>query len=258
MITRTDAVVLRALDFSETSQIVSLYTRQQGRMSVIARGSRRPKSRFGSALQPMAYVQAVYYHRAGRELQTLKEASHIHRMTRLGADVDRVTAAFRMVELVRALTEPEDPNPQLFNLLLNALIHLDEAEERAGNVLPHFELRLATLLGFFPDIQKEDVMALPETGGVLALASGSVRPPHEAPAAGVRASRAALRAFAIFARADLETALRMRLTPELEAETLRLVDAYLRHHVEGYFPDRVPEVARQLRAGGQQGGEMPL
>jgi DNA repair protein RecO (recombination protein O) len=248
VIVRTDAVVLRAFDYGETSQIVTLYTRQHGRVGVLARGSRRPKSRFGSTLQPLAYVQVVYYHRPHRELQTLKEASHIERLTTITGDVARLTAGFRIVELVRGLTESEDPNPLLFTLLLRALYHLEAGGAHARNVLPHFELRLAELLGFAPDVRKEDVLALPEEGGFLTLARGAVRPLAEAGGAGLRASRAALRAFAIFARTDLETALRLQLTDDLHAETVRLVDAYLHHHIEGYFPDRVPEVARQLLA----------
>ncbi len=246
MIVRTDAVVLRALDYSETSQIVALYTRQHGQMSVIAKGSRRPKSRFGAALQPMGYVQVLYYYKPNRDLQTLKEATHVHRFTRLPAEVERVTAGFRIVELVRGLTQPGEANPVLFRLLLEALLHLDEAEHHAPNVLPHFQLRLAALLGFAPDVRKEDVLALPEEGGVLALERGAVLPVGAASKAGLRASRSALRAFAVFARVDLDTALRMALPDDLRAEVLRLVDAYLRHHVEGYLPDRVNEVARQL------------
>lgn len=246
MIVRTDAIVLRAIEYGETSQIVSLFTRQHGRMSVMARGSRRPKSRFGSTLQPMSYVQVIYYHKAERELQTLKEASHVHLLRSLSTDVARLTAGYRMVELVRVLTEPYDANPMLFNLLLHALLRLDEAPGRAANVLPYFQIRLASVLGFAPNVQKEEVLALPEEGGVLALDTGGVLPLASAPKAGVRASRSALRAFAVFARTDLDTALRMQLSEPLYAEVLRLVDAYLRHHIEGRYPTRVTEVMQQL------------
>lgn len=245
MIVRTDAVVLRAIDYSETSQIVSLYTRQHGRTSVMARGSRRPKSSFGSSLQPMSYVQAVYYYRPGRDMHTLKEAAHAHRLRYLTEDMSRLAAGFRIVELLRGLTEPGDPNPQLFNLTLHSLLHLDASDRRALNVLPHFQMRMASILGFAPAIERDAVAALGEEGGTISLASGAIGPGGTGEGV-VRASRAALRSFAIFARADLETALRMRLETPLYEETLRLVDAYLRHHVEGRYPDRVDAVTRQL------------
>ncbi|MEL6615154.1 MAG: DNA repair protein RecO, partial [Bacteroidota bacterium] len=70
MIVRTDAVVLRTLDFRETSRIVTLLTRQHGITGVVANGARRTKSVFGSTLQPTAYLQVVYYYKPGRGLQT--------------------------------------------------------------------------------------------------------------------------------------------------------------------------------------------
>lgn len=246
MIVRTDAVVLRAIDHGETSQIVSLLTRRHGRIGVIARGSRRPKSRFGSTLQPMACVQVVYYYKPSRGLQALTEASHLRLLSGISADVERITLGLRMVELVRALTQEGEQNPALLNLLLASLDRLDGAGHQAANVLFFFQLRFAVLLGFAPDVQREDVLALPEEGGVLALESGAIRPPGARARAGLRASRAGLRAFAILARSDLETAMRMRLTEELRAEVERLVDAYLEFHTEEAYPSRVSRVAAQL------------
>lgn len=252
MIVRTDAVILRTLDYGETSQIVTLYTRQHGRVTVIAKGSRRPKSRYGSALQPMAYVQVVYYYKPGRGLQTLKESAHVRVLHGLGRDVAKITVGLRIVELVRALTEDEEQNALLFNVLVQSLLALDAAAERAANVLPYFQLRLAAVLGFSPDLQREAVQALGDDGGVLALDSGAIAPPGSAPKAGVRASRAALRAFAIFARADLATVLRMTLADDLRTEVEHLVDAFLRHHAEDAYPHRVSKVAEQM-AGRERG-----
>ncbi len=248
MIVRTDAVVLRAIEYGETSLIVTLFTRRHGRVTVMAKGARRPKSRFGSALQPMAYVQVVYYYKPGRGLQTLKESAHVQALHGVVAGIEKITVGLRLVELVRALTEDEEANPLLFTLLVQALLRLDEAAERAANVLPSFQLRLAAVLGFSPDVQREAVLALPAGGGVLALDTGAVLPLAAAPKAGVRAGRQALRAFAVFARADLDTALRLALTDDLRAEVNRLVDAYLRYHVEDAYPDRVRKVASQLVA----------
>ncbi|HYE97135.1 MAG TPA: DNA repair protein RecO [Rubricoccaceae bacterium] len=248
MIVRTDAVVLRALDYSETSRIVTLLTRKHGIVSALARGARRPTSRFGSTLQPMACVEVVYYHKEGRSLQTLKEAAHLRRFDRLTGDLDRVTRGLRMVELTRALLSEGEAHPPVFLLLVQALTALDAAEARAENVLPWFQLRLAYLLGFAPDVRKEDVLDLGEDGGTLRLSTGVVGPPVDPGREGVRATRAALRAFAVFARADLDTALRMRLSAPLRAETEALADLWLRHHAET-LPERVRRVAEQMSEG---------
>lgn len=246
MIVRTDAVVLRTMEYGETSQIVTLFTRRHGRVTVMAKGARRPKSRFGSALQPMGYVQVVYYYKPGRGLQTLKESAHVQLLSSVANSMEKITVGLRIVELVRALTGDEEPNALLFNVLVQTLLHLDAAAERAPNVLPYFQLRLAAVLGFSPDIQREAVQALPEEGGLLALDSGAIAPPGAAPKAGTRASRAGLRAFAICARADLDTVMRMHLAYDVRAEVERLTDAYLRFHMEDAYPHRVSKVAEQM------------
>ena len=181
MIVRTDAVVLRAIEYSETSLIVTLFTRRHGQLTVMAKGARRPKSRFGSALQPMAYVQVVYYYKPERGLQTLTESAHVHVLNGISNSMAGITAGLRMVELVRALTEDAEQNALLFNVLVQSLLRLNEAEAHAANVLPYFQLRLAAVLGFSPDVRREAVQALGDEGGVLALDSGAVAPPGAAP-----------------------------------------------------------------------------
>ncbi|PAP78570.1 DNA repair protein RecO [Rubrivirga marina] len=256
MIVRTDAVVLHAFDYGETSRIVRLLTRPHGVIGVIARGARRPTSTFGSTLQPMSYLQAVYYHRAGRGLQTLKETSHVVRFRRLTSDIDRVTLGLRVLEVTRAVIEEGEAHPLALDLVVRTLEHLDEAEANAANAVPWFQLHLAALLGFAPDVRREDVEALGDDGGRLLLQSGTVLPAGAeasaiglaASADGVPASRAALRAFAILARTGLDTAGRMRLAPDVRREVEGLVDAFARVHFETTYPERVRGVADQLDA----------
>ncbi len=248
MIVRTDAVVLRAFDYSETSTIATLLTRRDGVISVMARGARRPKSRFGATLQPMSYIQIVYYVKEGRTMQTLKEASYVQRFPELTRDLERVTVGLRMVELVRAMLHEGDSQPMVLKLLVQTFAWLNHADERIGNALPWFQLRLATLLGFAPHIEKDDVDSINDVGGFLLLESGGTAPTTKG-SDSRKASRASLRAFAIFARTELETAGRMDLDKACRIEVEGLIDAYLQHHIEGRYPDRVQKVAGQLESG---------
>ena len=251
MIVRTDAVVLRSFDYGETSRIVTLLTRQHGAIGAMAKGARRTKSTFGSTLQPGSYVQAVYYYKPGRGLQTLKETSHLRRFPRLTTDLERVTLALRVLEITRALVEEGEPHPLALEAVVRALTYLDVAEDRLANALPWFQLKIAALLGFAPDFHRAELDALPDDGGVLMLETGAVRDEADGVRA-VTASRAALRAFAVFARADLETAGRMSLPPGVRHEVEALVDAYLRVHTDDALPDRVRRVAGELGAGGEE------
>jgi DNA repair protein RecO (recombination protein O) len=142
--------------------------------------------------------------------------------------------------------QEEQENAAAFNLLLEALRRLDTTPVHQANLLPYFQLRLAATLGFAPAIDREAVQQLPDDGGLLALDQGTVLPPGTRPEHVLRASRAALRAYAICARADLETVMRMRLTAPVRRELERLVEAYLRFHVEDAYPTRSEKVIEQM------------
>ena len=246
MIVRTEAIVLRSMEYSESSRIATLLTRRQGKIGVIAKGARRTNSRFGSTLQPMSYVQAVYYFKPTRSLQTLSECSHVLRWRALGRDLDRIAAGLRTVELVHAVVQDEQDVPMVFNLTLQVLRRLDDPDVPVGNMLPFFQLRLASALGFAPDLDRDAVRSLPSTGGFLSLDLGAVSPSGSRSRTCIPASRAALRAFGVMALTDLDTTLRMKLADDTRAEVCRLVEEFLRYHVQEAYPDRASKVIAQL------------
>lgn len=247
MILRTDAVVLRSMRYGETSRIVTLYTRERGKVAVLARGARTVKSRFGSTLEPLSLVEALVSMRPTRTLQTLREASHRVRL-RLTDDLDKISAGLRIAELTNALTEDEEVHPRLFDLVASTLVGLDTLDPAAGErpsaALLYFELRLAHLIGFTPRFTRDAVLEVGDDGGVLRLETGEIEPLGLA--TGRRASRAALRAFATAARADLPVVLSMRLDPDTEAEAAALAEAYLRHHTDDAYPTRSAAVRAAL------------
>ncbi len=246
MIIRTDAVVLRAMDYGETSRIVTLFTREKGKLAVLAKGARLPKSRFGATLQPMAYTQVVFYHKPTRSLQTLTESAHVRPLMGISRDLVKLAVGQRLVELVAALIPAEEPHPPVFNLLVEVLETLNAATDRTENLLAYFQLRLAIILGFAPHIDKQTVEALSNEGGLLNLDTGAISPLHTASTATRQASRLALRAYAIFARADLDTVMRMHLDPPLRTEVNRLVDQYLQFHLEDAYPTRSEKITGRL------------
>ena len=244
-IIRTEAVVLRSLDYGETSQIVTLFTRAKGKLGVMAKGARRAKTPFGATLQPMAYTQVVFYYKPTRTLQILSESSHAESFHRLRENLRRITVGLRVVELVDALMEEEDPQPEVFALIVRVLRRLNATDRRAANLWPFAQLRFARLLGIAPSIERPNVEAVGDEG-LLSRANGGVYPSNAAPAAPRRASRQALRAYAVFAKADLETAMRMELSPSVRAEVEDLVRDFLRYHVEEAYPERSEAVIAQL------------
>jgi DNA repair protein RecO (recombination protein O) len=236
------------VDYGETSRIVNIFTRDQGRVGVMARGARDARSRFGSTLEPMSWIQAVIHFQPGRELQSLSEASHMEVFANIGRSLDRIGVGVRMIELTGALMQSGQSNPMVLDLQVEALRMANKAEENVANVWPHFAMRLAGVLGLAPAFRREEVAGLPSEGGWLRLDNGEVETHRPAGAPSVRASRAGLRTFAIFTRAAPEVILGMALEPGLLAEVNRLVDAYLHYQVDDAFPSRTARVLGQIGA----------
>lgn len=249
MILQTEALVLRSIDYGETSRIVTLFTRQRGKVAVMAKGARRSGSRFGSSLQPMSYTHVVIYYKPSRGVQTLTESSHVHFFDSITRDLARVSCGLRVVELVHALMQDEEQNASAFDLVLEVLERLNRTVERTENLLFYFQIRFASVLGFEPDIHREALDNLSDVG-VLSLESGTILPQRRDGDRSIRsASRQALRAFAVCARADLETVMRMRLDAATTRELSRLIDDYLRYHVEDSFPTRTAKIVSQMLDG---------
>ena len=117
---RTDAVVLHVFDYLETSRILRLATREAGIQSVLARGARRPKSRYGSALDLFASGSAEIYIKTGRELHTLASFDVNRSRGQLAADLDRFTAASAIAELGMRFGTSEG-HPDLYDALTATL-----------------------------------------------------------------------------------------------------------------------------------------
>ncbi len=152
-IEKTEAVVLRAINYRDTSKIVTLYTKRYGKMSAIAKGTRNPKSKFGSLFQPLNYLQIVFYRRENRDIQYVSSGEFLKYFKSLTTDVLRLSIAMSLVEIINRVMHDEEENEPVFNLLVGSLSALDEPGTSPKNVFTYFGLHLADELGFRPNFE---------------------------------------------------------------------------------------------------------
>ena len=146
------AIVLRVTEYSETSCIVNLLTREFGRIGAIAKGARRPKSPFSAAIDVLAVCQIVFINKPSA-LSILTEAKLERRFRAGETDLKRLYAGYYVIELIRTLTDEGDRAPELFDLTQEMLVQLDEgvfSENEMNHQLLLFELSLLDLLGQLP------------------------------------------------------------------------------------------------------------
>jgi DNA repair protein RecO (recombination protein O) len=237
MIVRTEAIVLRSVNYGETSQIVTLYTQAMGTMAVIAKGARGQKSRFGSALQLMSHVQVVFYFKKSRNVHTLSESTHLTLFRKIYRELDRMAIGLQVIESIRVLMPHPEPDEFTFGMLLDVLKRLEEADNRWNNLLPYFQLRLSAALGFAPALDREDVRGIGSAGGFLSLTDGNVSESKPAESS-APASRKAIRAIGVLVHTELDTVMLMDLERPVLLEIVELVEMYLRYHVEDFRPSR--------------------
>lgn len=149
---KTDAIVIRQVDFSESSLIVTLFTRDFGKISGLAKGARRPKSAFESALDLLAVCRIVFLHKSSEALDLLTEAKLLRRFRAANRDLSRLYAGYYIAELLGDLTENCDPHPELFDAADAALLALDQQGDPAA-VVARFELTLLRFVGHLPELE---------------------------------------------------------------------------------------------------------
>src|SRR3954452_12377380 len=122
---KTEAGVLRSMRYAEADRILHLYTPSRGRVSAIAKGVRRARSRFGGRLEPFFRLN-VELHEGRGELMTVSGAQTVDGHARLREAARVWDGAARACAAVGGLLEAAEPPPGVFNLLCRKLSLLDE------------------------------------------------------------------------------------------------------------------------------------
>ncbi len=172
---RQKAICIRTTDYSETSQVLRFLTREEGILSVLAKGSKRPKSKSGGAMDLLSEGQIVFSQPASGAMGTLFEFAETDSHLSLRADSARLNTSLYMIELVGLLLGEGDAHPEAFDLLHNALGRIGDADAPIAAVLAYFQwrmLRHAGLLGQLSNCVECDVdISAPSHGGDLFFSS---------------------------------------------------------------------------------------
>jgi DNA repair protein RecO (recombination protein O) len=153
---RVHALVLRAFDFGETSQILHLLTREEGRVHGIAKGARRLKGAFHGGVDALHLGEAlVYPRRAGADLRTLGGFATQTHFPRLRERIARFHAASHVLALLLAFTREEQAVPEVFDLAVSALRLVEAADDaQAQALLLAFESMMLSAAGSFPELTR--------------------------------------------------------------------------------------------------------
>jgi DNA repair protein RecO (recombination protein O) len=150
---KTQALVIGRRGLGESDRLVEFYARDFGKLRGVARSARRPRSRFGSALEPFTLGELIFFDTGRSELVRVDHFDILYPFRALQTTLERLGRAAWMVECVGRLSADRDPHPALFGFLVRALRAL-ESSPRPAWVSACFAARAVDLLGHRPRIDR--------------------------------------------------------------------------------------------------------
>lgn len=147
---KTSALVIRQADWSESSRVVTLFTRDFGKISVVAKGARRLKSAFEAGLDLLSECRIVFLRKSSSGLDILTESQLQKRFSPAAGSLKALYAGYYLCELLNGLTEPYDPHPALYDVCVETLARLSSGGDPLIP-LTRFELVLLREMGQLPE-----------------------------------------------------------------------------------------------------------
>ncbi len=153
-IVKTEAVVLHKIKYGDTSIIVTLFTKDYGKLTAIVKGGRNPKSRLGLIVDTFNHLQIVFYKKDSRDIQLISSADIISHFPNLKSDFDSLKYAQAIMELVKNLSVEHETNLKLFNGVVKIFSLMNEAEESAVILFARFFMFFLDELGYQLQLEK--------------------------------------------------------------------------------------------------------
>jgi DNA repair protein RecO (recombination protein O) len=266
MLIKTEAIVLRSMKYRDTSKIVTFYSLEYGKLQGIAKGARTAKNKFGSALEPMSRSMLVIYKKEHRDLHLISQCDAIDSYKNLTKDLDRMTTALSVIELMNQVTHDEERNPALFALLCETLDALNSSLKNYLSYLHAFRLRLAALFGYAPNFEFCSDCGTPVTmgngekqfafqvsrGAILCtrcfMPSDSFMSMEKENASCISISAQALQIVRRLLNAQMNSLGNLEFNATAGNQIDDLLRLYLRYHFEGLKPLKSTELFHQHRS----------
>ena len=153
MIYKAEALILTCHLYGDTSLICNLFTKEYGRLSIIAKGARTPKNQNSAVLRPLQFIDLHYYYKPNRNIQLLKEATINTHFFSTHDDYKKIIASYHVLDITNQICKIENPNEIIFRLVKSIMNKINRCNHK--NIILYsifFKLQLLKYIGYQPMI----------------------------------------------------------------------------------------------------------
>ncbi|PRA05531.1 MULTISPECIES: DNA repair protein RecO [unclassified Paenibacillus] len=232
MLYRVEGIVIRSMDYGEGNKIITLCTESGGKVGVLVRGAKKPKSRHAALVQPFTYGQYVYFRNTG--LGTLNAGEIVESYHELREDLVKASYASYACELLDRVLQDEETGTFWFKQLKACLQALKEEKDPVV-ITSLYEMKILQASGYGPQLDEciscnqerpdEQLFISPRLGGVLCRACKHFDPPA------MSVSPKALKLLRLFAQLDLQRLGNISVSESTRDEIKKLMRAFMDHQL---------------------------
>ena len=173
MIVSTEAIIIKSVKYGDSSKLVTAYSRDYGKINLMAKGARKSKNKFGSCLEPLSNSYLSFYKKRNRDLYLLSSAEPERSLRKIRDSFDRLSVGMIMAESIIKGMQMEESSEDFYDMLIELLVSLNKEEVNAYVVMIDYLLRYIHYLGFSLDLAGlgrglqeygEEVLLIIETG----------------------------------------------------------------------------------------------
>ncbi|MGG3562204.1 DNA repair protein RecO [Neobacillus rhizosphaerae] len=225
MLQKCEGIVIRTTDYGETNKIVTIFTREWGKIGVMARGAKKPNSRLSSITQ--LFTHGYFLVQRGSGLGSLQQGEIATSLRSIGEDIFLTAYASYIVELTDKCTEEKKPNPFHFELLFQTLNYMNEGYE-PDILMNIYEMKMLNVMGLYPVLNQCSVCGSTDghfsfsirEGGFICHRCVEKDPYH------YKLSPAAVKLLRLFYYFDLSRLGNISVKVETKAELKNVINAY--------------------------------
>lgn len=228
---KTLGIIIRRSNLGDADKILTIYTKEHGKLRAVAKGVRKIGSKLAGSLEPYSLVDFIFHN--GASLDTVTSAVIIEDASMISKSCSDVAKAHYFGELIDRLTEDGEKNSELFEILRLALFRLCRGDENPF-LLPFYELKALDRLGYNPSVYYcvkcrhkllagENYFSYADGGVVCAECQHLGLP---------KVSVEAIKVFRLIIESDISLIDRLKITPEVVEEIERIIDNYVTYILE--------------------------